>query len=288
MSDSAPQFNPDAYKETMRKQWQQAGEAWYRWGPKIEEWLRPVTDAMVESAAIEEGYRVLDIAAGAGEPAVTVAKLVGPTGSVLATDISSVILGFARRHAEEEGVSNLETRVMDGESIDLPEASFDAAVSRLGLIYFPDRIRTLRQIHRVLRGEGRVAVVGITSPMANPFSAITMKVIAARANLPPPRPGGPGPFSLGSPALMREALESAGFEDVKTRVVDAPLRMESASQCARFQREAFAGLDQLLSALPASGREAAWDEVAAQLGPLESGGRFVSDAQFIVGSGARD
>jgi SAM-dependent methyltransferase len=285
---SSSGLDPVAYKERARQQWQQAAEAWYRWSPTLEDWLHPVTEALIELAGIKEGYKVLEVAAGAGEPAVTIAKRVGPSGSVLATDISSNILEFAAKRAKDEGVSNLQTRVLDGESLsELPERSFDAATSRLGLIWFPDRVGALKQIHRALREGARVATAGITQPAENPFSAITMRIIGMRAHLPPPRPGDPGPYSLGSETVMHDSLQAAGFADITICLIDAPLRMASASECARFQREAFAGLDQLLYALPQSEREATWKEVTEALKPLEHDGAFHSKVQFIVGSGAR-
>jgi len=285
MAAAAP--DPETMKARARDQWDQAAEAWYRWRPTIEAWLAPVTEIMIEMAGVRPGDRVLDIAAGAGEPAVTLARRVGQEGSVLATDISPAILEFARRHAAEEGVANVAVRVADGERLGLPDASFDAAVSRLGLIYFPDRIGALREIHRVLKPGGRVAIVGITSPAANPFSARTMRVIATRAGLPPPPPDTPGPFSLGTEALMGGALAAAGFTEVAMRIVAVPLRMASGRECARLQRDAFGGLDQLLARLPPQEREAAWDEVAGALSGHERVGAFESPTEFIVGAGRR-
>jgi ubiquinone/menaquinone biosynthesis C-methylase UbiE len=287
MTAPFPTFDRAAYKRTAREQWQEAAAAWDRWAPSLESWLRPVTDAMVELARIEEGASVLDVAAGAGEPAVTIAKRVGPKGSVLATDISSAILAFAAKRASLLGLANIATRVMDGEALELNDEAFDRAVSRLGLIYFPDRVRALGEMHRVLKIGGRVAIAGVTNPVANPFSSTTMRVLAKHADLPPPQPGRPGPFSLGDPTLMREALEAAGFVEIETRLVDTPLELASAHDCARLQREAFAGMDQMLARLPESGREAAWEEVTGALGALEHDGKFRSPTQFIVGAGVR-
>jgi ubiquinone/menaquinone biosynthesis C-methylase UbiE len=280
-------FDHAAFKRATREQWQQSAEAWDRWAPTLDSWLRPVTAAMIELARIQAGNVVLDVAAGAGEPTVTIAKHVGVKGSVLATDISSAILGFAEKRATREGVANVTTRVMDGEALEISGQSFDCAVSRLGLTYFPDRVRALGEMHRVLRIEGRVAIAGATSPEANPFSTVTLRVLAARAKQPPQKPGRPVPFSLGDPTLMREALEAAGFDDIETRIIDAPLEMASARDCSRMMREAFAGMDQMVAGLPDIEREAAWEEVAEALRELEQGGAFRSPTQFIVGAGVR-
>jgi SAM-dependent methyltransferase len=287
MTAPAPSFDHAAFKRTTREQWQQSAAAWDRWAPTIESWLAPITAAMIELARIREGNAVLDVGAGAGEPTVTIAKHVGLKGSVLATDISSTILGFAEKRATREGVTNVSTRVMDGEALEISGQSFDCAVSRLGVTYFPDRVRALGEMHRVLRVEGRVAIAGATNPDANPFSAATVRVLAARAKQPPPQPGRPGPFSLGEPALMHEALAAAGFVDIETRIVDAALEMASARDCARMLREAFVGMDQIIAGLPDADREAAWDEVTEALRAHEQRGAFRSPSQFIVGAGVR-
>jgi SAM-dependent methyltransferase len=264
---------------------QEAAAAWARWTPTLQAWLAPVDTVLLELAGIGLGQRVLDVAAGAGEPAVSIAPRVGPTGSVLATDLSPAILALADAHARQGGIANLETRVMDGEALELADASVDAVVSRLGVIYFPDRVGALREMRRVLRPGGRAAIVGITNPAANPFSAITGRLLATRANLPPPPTGGPGPFSMGDPALMQAAFEEAGFDDISTRIVDAPLHLSSAKACVQFLREAFAGLDAMLLRLSPADRQAAWDDVAEALRAFEHDGAFTSPAQFIVGAG---
>src|SRR5262245_8050970 len=109
-------FNPIKYKETTREQWQNAAEAWHRWGPTLSQWLGQATEIMLDMAEIRTGSRVLDIAAGAGEQTITAAKRVGPTGHVLATDIAANLLDFAAKAVREAGLTNTETRVMDGEN----------------------------------------------------------------------------------------------------------------------------------------------------------------------------
>src|SRR5690606_10991644 len=119
MTATAPAFNPVRYKETTRAQWQDAAEAWHRWGPTLSAWLGPATETMLDMAGITAGSRVLDVAAGAGEQTIRAARRVGPSGSVLATDIAPNILAYAEEAARQAGLTNVSTQVMDGENLEL-------------------------------------------------------------------------------------------------------------------------------------------------------------------------
>ncbi len=154
-----PEFDARQYKQTTRQQWQDAAEAWNRWGPTLGRWLGPATELMLDLARIGRGAHVLDVAAGAGEQTLAIARRVGPEGRVLATDIAPRILELAAAEAARAGLGQVETRVMDGEALELPDDTFDAVVSRVGLIYFPDRARALAGMRRVLVPGGRVAAI---------------------------------------------------------------------------------------------------------------------------------
>ena len=281
------QFDPHRYKETTREQWQQAADPWHRWGRTIEDWLGESTRVMLDLAEIGTGDRVLDLATGAGEPALTIAERVGPTGYVLATDIAPNILAFAAQEAANRGLTNLETRVMDGERLDLPDESFDVVTSRVGLIYFPDQQGALAETRRVLKPGGRVAAIVYTTPERNPFFSIPVGIIRRRANLPPPAPGQPGPFSLGGEGVLAAAFEQAGFKDVRTEVIPSPLRLASAAECVRFERESFGALHQMLSGLTEPEQEAAWDEIARELARFEGPDGFAGPCEMIVGVGTK-
>jgi cyclopropane fatty-acyl-phospholipid synthase-like methyltransferase len=282
-----PDFDPIAFKETTRQQWQNAAPAWYRWTPTLQAWLGPVTEAMLHQARLEPGDRVLDLAAGAGEPSLSAAEKVGPSGHVLATDISSNILEFAARTARERGLTNFETRVMDGEKPDVPDNTFDAVLSRLGLIYFPDRKGALRAAHRVLKDGGRVVLASFSTPDQNRFFSIPISIIRRRAQLAAPAPGLPGPFSLGSPGVMEDMLRDAGFTEVAAQAVRTPLRLASAAECVRFERESFGALQQMLAGLPAAEQEAAWKEIEDELSAFESNAGFEAPAELIVGAATK-
>lgn len=278
-------FDPVAYKRTTREQWQTAAEPWYRWGPTLEAWLGEATDAMLDMAAVRRGGRVLDVAAGAGGQTLAAARRVGAEGSVLATDISENILALAERAAADAGLANVATRAMDGEELEVEEGFFDAVISRVGFIYFPDQQAAFAGMHRALKPGGRLAGVVYSTPERNPFFSMPVSIIRRRAALPPPLPGQPGPFSFGAPGVIEEAYERAGFSDVEVRRIAAPLRMRSATECVRFERESFGALGQMMAGLTGPEREAAWKEIEHELAQFETSDGFVGPCELIVSGG---
>jgi ubiquinone/menaquinone biosynthesis C-methylase UbiE len=287
MTTQPQTFDPVQYKQTTHAQWQDAAEAWHRWTPTIQEWFKPVTEAIIELGRIEPGSRVLDVAAGAGDPSLTIAEIVGPEGYVLATDISANLLAFAARDAEQRGLTNFETRVMDGENLDVPAESFDAVISRVALIYFPDQQRALTGMRRTLKPGGRTVNAVYTTAECNGFFTVPISIIRKRAQLPPPLPGQPGPYSLGEKGVLEEAYRQAGFSDIETRVVSAPLRMSSAAECLRFERESFGALHQMMSSLPESERASVWDEIETELGQFEGPSGFEAPCEIVVVAGVK-
>jgi SAM-dependent methyltransferase len=283
-----PTFNAATYKETTRSQWETAAEAWHRWGPTLRSWLGPGTEHMLDMAAVGLGCRVLDVAAGAGDQTLQTAARVGAGGTVLATDISPAILAFAAAEARRAGHAQVETRVMDGEHLELGDSSFDAVISRVGLIYFPDQQKALAEMRRVLVPGGRVAAIVYSTAEQNRFFSLPVSIVRRHAKLGPPIPGQPGPFSLGGPGAIEAAFTRAGFKNVKAERIAAPLRMESAANCLRFERESFGALHQMLSSLDEAGRDAAWTEVGNALREFEHPGQgFVGPCELAVAVGTK-
>ncbi len=286
--DTPVAFDPDKFRQTTRAQWESAAAAWDRWSPLLAEWLGPATDAMLDMAAVGPGARVLDVAAGAGEQTLAAARRVRANGYVLATDISPSILRFALSAARQAGLGNVETLELDGERHHtLPDASFDAAISRVGLIYFPDQQRALAGIRHALRPGGRFAAVVYSTPDKNAFFSLPVGIIRRRAQLPPPAPGQPGPFSLGVEGVLANALKQAGFRDVEVRQVDSPVRLPSAAECVRFERESFGALHQMMSAMSERERTETWQEIESALGKFETDQGFVGPCEMLVGAGTK-
>jgi ubiquinone/menaquinone biosynthesis C-methylase UbiE len=277
-------FDPVAYKETTRQQWQEAANAWQNWGPQLEFWLGGATELMLDFAAIGKGSRVLDVAAGAGGQTLKAARRVGPEGAVLATDISSNIIDLAARDARAAGLNNVATRVMDGENLEVADASFDAVISRVGLIYFPDQQRALRESRRVLRDGGTISAIVYSTPQKNPFFSIPVTIIRRIAGLPAPAPGMPGPFSLGSPGALEDAYRKAGFKEITIRAVDAPVRFPRAEECVRFERESFGALHAMLANVSSEERKRAWEEIESELRQFEGANGFEGPCELLVGA----
>lgn len=283
-----PAFDPIRFKETTRAQWESAAEAWNRWGPFIGRWLGPATETMLDMAHIQPGSRVLDVAAGAGEQTLAAARRVGTRGHVLATDISPAILNYAKAAVREAGFHNVETLELDGERHEtLREASFDAVISRVGLIYFPDQQRALSGFRHSLKPEGRISVVVYSTPERNAFFSIPVSIIRRRANLLPPLPGQPGPFSLGADGVLAATLERAGFHAPEVKSVASPVRLPSAAECVRFERESFGALHQMLSGLSEAERAETWGEIEAELRQFEGPEGFSGPCEMLIGAATR-
>lgn len=270
-------FDARAYKETTREQWQRAAESWHRWGPTIERWTAEATELMLDVARVGPGTRVLDIAAGTGGQSLAAAKR---GASVVATDIAPAVLEFAATEARTAGFE-IETLVVDGEALRVDPGSFDAVISRLGYMYFPDKVGALRSAAQALKPGGRIAAIGFTAPDRNAFFSVPIGIVRRRAKLPAPASGLPGPFSLANGAA-EAALAEAGFVAIESHPVAAPLRLKSAAECTRFERESFGALHQMLSGLAAAEQDDAWAEIEGELGRFEGPDGFVGPCELLV------
>jgi len=288
MNSNQAKFDPIQYKKTTRQQWESAAEAWDRWRPLLSEWLGPVTETMLDMVGIREGSRVLDVAAGAGEQTIAIARRIGEKGHVLATDISPTILEYAVSMARETGLNNVGIRELDGESLtDLEADSYDAVISRVGLIYFPDQQKAIRGMRHVLKEHGKVGAIVYSTAERNAFFSGPVSIIRRRANLPPPLLGQPGPFSLGGDGVLGKLFNDAGFRDIEVEVVEAPVRLKTAAECLQFEKESFGALHQMLAGLTAQEQSEAWEEVGEKLSEYENGAGFEGPCEFVIAVGTK-
>ena len=285
MPDHAPGFDPDKYKANTRDQWNRSSAGYNAWGETLNRVIGESVVHMMEMAAIDAGHQVLELAAGSGMVTLALAARVGANGRVLATDIAPDFLALAAENARAAGVTNVDTREMDGEAVDVPEGSFDAAVSSLGLMFFPDPVRSLQGQRQAVKPGGRVAALVISAPEKNPFFAIPAKLIRERAGLPLPQPGQPGPFALGAPGAVEAAFRQAGLRDVQSQAIGCRVELPSTRDFLRFLGAAFGALHMLMARMDDAARQATWDAVADAMAAFEGPQGFRCPAEMIVCAG---
>lgn len=281
-------FSPDQFKDATRQAWDKSASGWNRQTPAIRSWLAAATAAMFDAAHIREGMRVLDIAAGAGDQTLDIARRVGLGGHVLATDISAAILQFAKENAQQAGLTQVETRPGDAEELNLPAASFDAAVSRLGLMFCPDPLRALQQIHHALKPGGKASVLVFSEPQRNPCIGILMSTALRHAGLPPRDPFQPGGLlSLGRPGLLVDLFGQAGLTDVTSTRIAAPFRLPSTRDYLNFVRTSASPIVQILGQLEASAQAVAWAEMEDQLGAFQTSAGWEGPNELLLAAGTK-
>jgi SAM-dependent methyltransferase len=175
---------------------------------------------MIDAAGLQPGQRVLELAAGPGETGFLAAELVEPGGGLISSDQSEAMVAIARARAAELGLTNVEFRVINAESIDLAVASVDVVLCRWGYMLMVDPGAALSETRRVLRTGGRLALAVWGSPALNPWLVVPNQVLIEFGLMDPPEPGAPGAFALSDPERLTAVLDEAGFVDVEIEEVE--------------------------------------------------------------------
>ena len=202
------------YKETERQSWNSAAAGWQKWWKTIERGTEKVSRQLIAFAEIKSGSRILDIATGIGEPAITAANQIGNSSHILAIDISPQMLSVAKQRAISLGLQNvIEFKEGGIETIDLPSATFDAVLCRFGLMFLPDLKVGLSNIYQSLIEGGHFEQAVWALPAQDTLIAKTMNIIMKETNSKPPPPGTPGPFNLSDENSLRNSFVTSGFKD---------------------------------------------------------------------------
>jgi SAM-dependent methyltransferase len=282
---STEQFDPIRYKAAQLQDWEASASGWKRWSETIEQGMQAASDRMVELAGLRAGHRVLDVATGIGEPALTAARRVGPTGRVVATDQALGMLAIAQERAAARGLRNLEFRAMDAESLDLPENSFDAILCRFGLMFLPNLAGALGKMRRLLAPGGRLVAAVWAEPSKVPTISLPFKVVQQKLNLPPPPPGTPSPFSLADVSILERALGQAGFASVRSERMNLIAELPSAKTLVDVLRDLAAPLRGMLAAQPPDVEAEVWQEIETAVGQYAKADgvvRIPSEAILVV------
>jgi len=252
-------------KQSQHKSWTMVAPGWGKYDPLMRTWAAPVTERMIALAAIREGSRVLDIACGAGEPALTIAERVGPGGAVLATDFVEEMIGYARSKAQARSLSNIEFRCVDGEVIDEMKNSFDAVTMRWGLMFMPDPVKCMHCANSALKPGGKAVISVWTEAANNPFVTVPLGVLKRHMDVPTPPPGAPGIFALADPDRLHAIFAEAGFSDVTIEQVSLPMAdFSTGAEYDVFIRGLAGPVASLFAQLPADTQAIVKQEIARE------------------------
>lgn len=250
------------FRVGQRVQWNTAASGWKKWSPLIDKGAAPVSERLVELARVAPGHRVLDVAAGYGEPALTAAERVGPDGEVVATDIAAEMLEFGRERAAAAGLENVRFIETDAASLDFPDASFDAALSRWGIIFEPEPEATAARIRRFLKPGARMAIASWGPIERVPMFALTIGTLMQRLQFPPPPPGTPGPLARPTREAIAALLERGGFSNVEVEEIDVVFDYSSPEEFVTCLREIAPPITALLAQYPDDVQDNAWAAIS--------------------------
>ncbi|HXW12840.1 MAG TPA: class I SAM-dependent methyltransferase [Nitrososphaeraceae archaeon] len=286
---SKDNFDSEVFKINQKHSWDSVAAGWQKWWKTIENGAQTVSDKLVELAQIRAGQRVLDIATGIGEPAITASKIVGQKGYVTATDISPEMLAIGQERARSLGLQNIIEFVQsDAENLKLREDDkFDAILCRWGLMFLPHLDTALSNIHDKLISGGRLAAAVWSKPSKVPFISLSMDT--ARKHLGTlPGQGLPGPLSLADVDSLKKSFDKAGFVDIRTEKITVIFDFDSAEDYTKFNQDIVAPIRTILSKETETKKQQVWDDVTEQArlkysDPNSGRVRFVNEAICIVG-----
>jgi enediyne biosynthesis protein CalE5 len=249
------------FRTGQREQWNRAATGWRRWSELIDGAASGISKRLVELAGVEQGSRVLDVAAGYGEPSLSAARRAGADGRVVASDISPEMLAFGHERAAAAGLENIEFIESDAASLDFPEDSFDAALSRWGIIFEPNGEAAAARVCGFLKPGARMAISSWGPPERVPFLAIPMRTVMQRLQLPPPPPGTPGPLSRPTPDALGGLLEAGGFSDVDVEEAQVTFEWHSPEEFTTFIKEIAPPITAMIAPHPPEVQEETWAAV---------------------------
>ena len=224
-SDSDAKARGNQTDEVLRE-WRESAYYWQKHASTIRTMFDPITQALIEDADIIEGDAVLDVAGGAGEPSLAIAETIGPTGSVTCTDAAPEMVAAAESEGQRRGLTNVTFRQCSADSLPFEDNSFDSVICRLGAMFFPNPLAALREMMRVTKREGMIALAVWDKSELNPFAYLITDVLAQHFGVSAPAdPNAPGAFRFAETGALAQLLTTAGALDVR----DRPLKFDIAA-----------------------------------------------------------
>jgi SAM-dependent methyltransferase len=279
------------FREVLHQEWtgDKTVAAWRKWHAQIAAFTRGATEAILEAARLRPGMRVLDLASGVGDPALSIAQEVASSGRVTATDLGPGMMSLAEELARKKGLSNIEFREASAEALPFADESYDVLICRFGIMFFPDLPKALRECLRVLKPGGRAAFVA-WGKKEQPFFTTTAGIVLKHVPVPPPPPDPEGPslFMFGERDRLRRALQVAGFSNVheEDRIIAGRWSSSIEEYWEQFT-EVAAPFRPLIEQLTPEKMAEAKVEIFAALKKFWDGKELNMPLEIVMGTGTR-
>ena len=275
-------IDPAEFRDAQHQQWDKASVGWKKHSDLIDNAASHISERLVELAGVAAGSRVLDVAAGYGEPSLTAARVVGSHGKVVASDISAEMLAYGRERAQAQGLENIDFVQSDAISLDFPAGSYDAAVSRWGIIFDPDGEGAAARVRSFLAPGGRMAISSWGPPDRVPFLGVPVMTVMQRLNVPPPPPGTPGPLSRPTPEAIGGLLEGGGFSDVEVEEAEVSFTWGSAEEFTKFVREIAPPITAMMASHPQDVQDETWAAITAAAAEHAAGDGTIEQKNLVL------
>lgn len=259
-------FDPNEFKLNQRQSWDSVARGWQKWWKTFENGAQKVSDRLIELANVDSGDKVLDVATGIGEPAISAAKIVGKSGHVTATDISSEMLAIAEERARSTGLHEvIEFKQSDAESLELEtNQAFNSIICRWGLMFLPNLDNALSNMLRLLVPGGKMAAAVWSEPSKVPLISMPINIARQELHAPLLGQGIPGPFSLADIDALKKSLEKAGFAEIKSETIRVVFEFSSAEEYAEFNQDIAAPVRTMLANETEERKQEIWNAVTDQ------------------------
>ena len=261
--------------------WNKVAYSWKKWDEFTMNFLRPMGDAIIKALDIKTNNVVLDIASGTGEPAFSIAAK-AETGKVYATDLSEEMLAIAKASAQERGINNIEFKVADVSKLPFSDNFFDKISCRMGFMFFPDMQLAAKEIFRVCKNGGKMAVSVWGTAEDNDWSTTITKVLSKHFEIPRPPAGAPGMFRCATPGLMKQLFENAGFENVKEETIFGTVDFETAENYWLNRTEMSESVVALLSKTTEETRNKIKADLLAECNGRLTNGRLIMNWSSLI------
>jgi len=268
-------------REQQKASWNKFSYGWKKWDDLNMVFLKPMGDEIIHLINPKDSDIILDVAAGTGEPGLTIATML-TNGKVFITDLSASMLEIARENANRKGIKNIETQACDVCELPFADNTFDAISCRMGFMFFPDMLLAAKEMVRVLKPGGRIATAVWNVPDKNFWVTATMGIVNRNMDLPQPATGSPGMFRCAKPGFIVDLFLQAGLKNISEKEIIAKLNFSTTDIYWNMMTEVGTPIVAALSNADDEMKEKIKGEVYNTLNQKYSDGNVIMDSSALV------